>query len=190
MFPYPFSLGKIIELGFHVLPKSIEISANARHCFLFWPGIGPSNDAGASHVPSDNTIGLFFTGPLPPLSFFTVSFGSDQVFPPSRDLTSHVSQNQIFHPSLKYKTISFSHDPKLAPSPSDSPAPAQNKTGFQCGSPPFRSGSGLLYGELCFKFFPSYGLFLNFFAANFGFVHIPVSSSLLAVQMPTSSAPS
>src|SRR5688500_7855971 len=79
----------------HVFPPSSLLSTKAFHT--------PSSslEAGASQVPSDNTMGLLRTGPLPPLSPETSSFASDQVAPLSFETLYHVSQKSISFPTLK-----------------------------------------------------------------------------------------
>src|SRR5688500_11105195 len=98
----------------HVLPPSSLRSTNAFQTLL------SSLDAGASHVPFDKIIGLFLTGPRPPLSPATSSFASDHVSPLSLETWNHVSQKSIVLPTLKNSVIV--------------PLGSLNNTGFQCAS--------------------------------------------------------
>src|SRR5690606_30998343 len=69
-----------------VLPPSELLSMKAFQTLFF------SLDAGASQVPSDNTMLWLRTGPLPPLSPGTNSTGAVHVFPLSSEVCTHVSQ--------------------------------------------------------------------------------------------------
>src|SRR5690606_505490 len=79
----------------HVLPPSSLLSVNAFHTPSF------SFEAGASQLPSDSTMGLFRTGPRPPLSPGTSSRARVHVLPWSSETIYHVSHSSITLPTLK-----------------------------------------------------------------------------------------
>src|SRR5690606_2898274 len=84
-----------LSVAVHVLPPSSLRSTKASQTLF------NSVEAGASQVPFERIIGLFLTGPLPPLSPSTSSFGSDQVSPSSSEYCTQVSQKSISFPTLK-----------------------------------------------------------------------------------------
>src|SRR5688572_6565315 len=100
--------------AFHVFPSSSLLSTKAFHTPFF------SFDAGASHVPLERMITLFFTGPRPPRSPGTSSCAVVQVVPLSSEVMNHVSHRSILLPTLK-KRINF-------------PFSVLKRTGFQWGS--------------------------------------------------------